>query len=66
MSTESPTRETKLSMMKRKLPPLKIPPIQKPPDPLEIPKEQPNIPENVRRNCGKEPRPQNLVLLWIM
>ena len=49
MPTESVTRETKFSMMKRKLPPLKIPPIQNLPDKVETPKEHPNIPENVKK-----------------
>ena len=52
-------------MMKRKLPPLKIPPIQKPPNPVELPKQHPNIPKNVKEKCGEEQSPQNLVPLWI-
>ena len=52
MPTESATRETKLSMMKRKLPPLKIPPLQKPPDPVEIPRNHllfPSVKERFSR-----------------
>ena len=51
--------------MKKKLPPLKIPPIQNHPDPVELPKQHPNIPKNVKEKCGEEQSPQNSVPLWI-
>ena len=47
-------------MMKRQLPSLEIPPIQKFPDPVEITKEDPNIPENVEENEEKN----KLLRIW--
>ena len=59
MSTTFGARDSKLSKMKKKLPSLNIP-IPRPPSPVEIDKDFPNLPQEVKEVIDSE----NVLKIW--